>query len=185
VHCAAVLVLCAGAVLVLCAAVHVLQIDKHPLPAYNGVYRTIETHEGFPRYENAQGRQLYRYIPGEMWCLHGEFTPRINHCNAAIDSPLGNIPLGDQDWLVWTNGAHVMTTLNVSTIATAEEASKLWMKYAYAPTRTNHARSKHTQAIGSSHRDIQTDVQTGRGRGRLTDAEAATPSQRVQCCSAS
>jgi hypothetical protein len=182
VHCAAVLVLCAGAVLVLCAAVHVLQIDKHPLPAYNGVYRTIETHEGFPRYENAQGRQLYRYIPGEMWCLHGEFTPRINHCNAAIDSPLGNIPLGDQDWLVWTNGAHVMTTLNVSTIATAEEASKLWMKYAYAPTRTNHARS--------THRRLAPRTETYRQTYRLAEAEAeveaeaATPSQWVQCCSA-
>lgn len=51
-------------------------------------------------------------------------------------------------------------------------------------TNKNKPCSKHTQAIGSSHRDIQTDVQTGRGRGRLTDAEAATPSQWVQCCSA-
>jgi len=73
-------------------------------------------------------KQLYRYIPGEMWCLNSEFQPRVNHCNSAIDSPLGDVPTGDQEWLVWRHGetGHRIHTLNLEAVSSPQEACKLW-----------------------------------------------------------
>ena len=63
-----------------------------------------------------------------MWCLNSEFQPRVNHCNSAIDSPLGDVPTGDQEWLVWRHGetGHRIHTLNLEAVSSPQEACKLW-----------------------------------------------------------
>ena len=51
-----------------------LQLEGHPLPACNGVYRRVgeELHGGFPRYVHASsGMHLYRYQEEEEWCEIG------------------------------------------------------------------------------------------------------------------
>ena len=76
-----------------------MQLEGHPLRAYNGVYRRVgqELHGGFPRYENASsGRQLYRYQAGERWQVSHEFTPDKDACYGYIGSAGGEVPVGAQ-----------------------------------------------------------------------------------------
>ena len=78
-----------------------LQLDGHPLPACNGVYRRVgqELHGGFPRYEHASsGRQLYRYQAEERWLVSKQFTPDKNACAGFIRSAGGEVPVGAQAW---------------------------------------------------------------------------------------
>ena len=78
-----------------------LQLEGHPLPAYNGVYRRAgeELHGGFPRYEHASsGRQMYRYQVHERWQVSPEFTPDKDPSYGYIGSPGGEVPVGAQTW---------------------------------------------------------------------------------------
>ena len=78
-----------------------LQLEGHPMPAYNGLYRRVgqELHGGFPRYEHASsGRQLYRYQAGEQWQVGSEFNPDKNQCTGHIVSAGGEVPVGAQTW---------------------------------------------------------------------------------------
>ena len=83
-----------------------LQLEGHPLPQYNGVYRRVgqELHGGFPRYEHASsGRQLYRYQADEQWLVSDnefrpDFTPDKDPCSGYIGSAGGEVPVGAQAW---------------------------------------------------------------------------------------
>eukprot|EP01048_Picozoa_sp_COSAG05_P012848 COSAG05_NODE_1319_length_5194_cov_20.004534_7_plen_182_part_00 len=78
-----------------------LQLEGHPQPAWNGVYRRVgqELHGGFPRYEHASsGRHLYRYQAGERWFVNHEFTPDKDVSAGYIGSVGGEVPLGAQAW---------------------------------------------------------------------------------------
>ena len=78
-----------------------LQLEGHPQPACNGVYRRVgqELHGGFPRYEHASsGMQLYRYQANEQWLGMTEFTPDKSVCDGYIGSAGGEVPVGAQAW---------------------------------------------------------------------------------------
>ena len=78
-----------------------LQLEGHPHPAFNGVYRRVgqELHGGFPRYEQASGgMQLYRYQANERWQVSPEFTPDKDACSGKIGSAGGEVPVGAQAW---------------------------------------------------------------------------------------
>ena len=82
-----------------------LQLEGHPQPAYNGVYRRVgqELHGGFPRYEHASsGMQLYRYQADERWFVNAEFTPDKDACTGYTVG--GEVPVGAQAWQCWVNG---------------------------------------------------------------------------------
>ena len=99
-----------------------LQLEGHPLPAYNGVYRRVgqELHGGFPRYEHASsGRQLYRYQADERWYVHNEFTPDKDRCTGYIGSAGGEVPVGAQAWRCWVNGKFEECTVTVRELVRA------------------------------------------------------------------
>ena len=78
-----------------------LQLEGHPIPQYNGVYRRVgqELHGGFPRYEHASsGMHLYRYQANEKWQVSPEFTPDKDISNGYIVSSGGEVPVGAQAW---------------------------------------------------------------------------------------
>jgi len=78
-----------------------LQLEGHPQPACNGLYRRVgqELHGGFPRYEHASGRmQLYRYQAEEEWRVNTEFTPDKHVCVGYIRSAGGEVPVRAQAW---------------------------------------------------------------------------------------
>ena len=78
-----------------------LQLEGHPTPAYNGVYRRVgqELHGGFPRYEHASsGMHLYRYQANEQWLVDDEFTPDEDDSAGYISSVGGEVPVGAQAW---------------------------------------------------------------------------------------
>ena len=78
-----------------------LQLEGHPQPAYNGVYRRVgqELHGGFPRYEHASsGKQLYRYQANEQWRIGTEFRPNKSGSHGYSVSAGGEVPVGAQAW---------------------------------------------------------------------------------------
>ena len=79
-----------------------LQLEGHPTPAFNGMYRRVgqELHGGFPRYEHASsGRQLYRYQAYEEWFLDSDYSPEDTAvAGGKIASARGEVPLGAQTW---------------------------------------------------------------------------------------
>ena len=78
-----------------------LQLEGHPMPACNGVYRRVgqELHGGFPRYEHASsGMQLYRYQASEQWRVGNKYRPHEDGCAGFIGSGGGEVPVGAQPW---------------------------------------------------------------------------------------
>ena len=105
-----------------------LQLEGHPQPAYNGVYRRVgqELHGGFPRYEHASsGRQLYRYQAEERWQVGAEFTPDKDACYGYIVSAGGEIPVGSQAWRCDVNGKWEERTVTVRELVRAAAPLRL------------------------------------------------------------
>ena len=73
-------------------------VEGHPIAAFNGTYRPRGQHEGWPRFENGQGRHLFRYRPSERWLLRDAFTPESAPCTGYIAAAEGPIPTGAQRW---------------------------------------------------------------------------------------
>ena len=99
-----------------------LQLEGHPTPVYNGVYRRVgqELHGGFPRYEHASsGRHLYRYQANEQWLVNAEFTPDKGACAGYIDSAGGEVPVGAHAWQCWVNDEWEERTVTVRELVRA------------------------------------------------------------------
>ena len=90
----------------LCAVVQAaaFAVEGHPIAAINGTYRPRGQHEGWPRFENEQGRHLFRYRPDEEWHLSTAFTPESGVCVGYIAAAEGPIPTGAQRWM-WGDGS--------------------------------------------------------------------------------
>ena len=109
-----------------------LQLEGHPTPAYNGVYRRVgrELHGGFPRYEHASsGMHLYRYQAYERWMVNGEFTPDEGVCAAYIGSAGGEVPVGAQAWQCAVNGKWETRTVTVRELVRAAAPLRLVQNY--------------------------------------------------------
>ena len=105
-----------------------LQLEGHPLPAYNGVYRRVgqELHGGFPRYEHASsGKHLYRYQANEQWYVNDEFTPDKSACAGYIGSAGGEVPVGAQAWQCVVNGEWEERTVTVRELVRAAAPLRL------------------------------------------------------------
>ena len=99
-----------------------LQLEGHPLPAFNGVYRWVgqELHEGFPRYAHASGgRHLYHYQADERWQVSPEFTPDKDACAGYIGSAGGEVLVGAQAWGCVVNGEWEESTVTVRELVRA------------------------------------------------------------------
>ena len=73
-------------------------LEGHPLPAYNGAYRKVSEHKGWPVLRNGAGMFCYRYEPKDQWFLRTEHTPDSNLSSSYIASAEGPLPIGAQTW---------------------------------------------------------------------------------------
>ena len=108
-----------------------LQLEGHPQPACNGVYRRVgeELHGGFPRYEHASsGRQLYRYQAHERWQVSREFTPDNGACSGYIGSAGGEVPVGAQPWQCLVNDKWEDRTVTVRELVRAAAPLRLVLR---------------------------------------------------------
>ena len=71
----------------------------HPRANYNGVYRQVGTHQGWPRFENENRMYLFRYQAWEQWWLDNNFSPEeASNSGGYIVSKGSAIPTGAQVW---------------------------------------------------------------------------------------
>jgi len=94
-------------------------VEGHPDAAFNGTYRPRGQHEGWPRFENEQGKHLFRYRPDEEWYLSDAFTPESNACAGYIAAAEGPIPTGAQRWQCVVDGKHEPRTVTVTALVSA------------------------------------------------------------------
>jgi hypothetical protein len=93
-----------------------VEVCGMPQAEFNGVYIVAGDHEGYPRFENAQGKHLYHSIDNWQWRLNHEFPgadksrenekyecgqrQRKYECvRAWVDSVEGQLPVGNCQWL--------------------------------------------------------------------------------------
>ena len=108
-----------------------LQLEGHPMPACNGVYRRVgqELHGGFPRYAHASsGKHLYRYQAQERWFVSNVFTPSKSDCNGYIGSAGGEVPVGAQAWQCWDGNTFVERTVTVRELVRAVAPLRLLLR---------------------------------------------------------
>ena len=73
-------------------------LEGHPSPQYNSLYLPAGEHEGWPRFESAEGKHLYRHIEGEKWFVAAKFEPDTRKRAASALTPHGRLPVGTSDW---------------------------------------------------------------------------------------
>ena len=66
---------------------------------YNSVYRVAGKHEGWPRFESAEGKHLFRHVAGGEWMLASRFPPAAGQADGASVRALGGaLPIGEREW---------------------------------------------------------------------------------------
>ena len=91
-------------------------LEGHPTPAYNGAYRKVSEHKGWPVLRNGAGMFCYRYEPRDEWFLWRKHTPDSNTCISAIASAEGPLPIGAQTWQCYVDGKWVESSLSVTVL---------------------------------------------------------------------
>ena len=97
----------------------------------NGVFVLMEErHEGWPRFQNENGVQLFRQLAAGDWYISTDFTPD-SFIGSIPKAPTadGTIPFCSAQWLCWAKGAsggyadHAMTLtpLSIETVAAEQE----------------------------------------------------------------
>jgi hypothetical protein len=76
-------------------------LEGHPTPAYNGAYRKVSEHKGWPVLRNGAGKFCYHYTPKDKWLLNSEHTPGSSYCTSHIASAEGPLLSGAQTWRCW------------------------------------------------------------------------------------
>jgi hypothetical protein len=72
-------------------------VEGHPTGVFNGVYRKVSEHRGWPVLRNVAGKYCYRHETTDMWFLSSELTPDRGFCNAYIQT-VDEVPVGTQTW---------------------------------------------------------------------------------------
>ena len=104
-------------------------VEGMPQPKFDGVYERAGEHAGWPRFKNAAGAHLFRYIDGGEWFLHDSFDPSAPRASAHIRAADGPLPIGEQPWLVWMAGKWTSVPLTVSLLATAGDVQHITGRY--------------------------------------------------------
>ena len=91
-------------------------LEGHPTPAFNGAYRKVSEHKGWPVLRNGAGRFCYRYEPDDRWFLSNVNTPDDSACTSNIASSEGPLPIGAQTWQCWDDGKWVGRSLSVTVL---------------------------------------------------------------------
>ena len=91
---------------------------------YTGVYLAAGEHEGWLRFESAQGRHLYRCIAKRRWYLMDKFTPDSSSRDAYIEAGGGLLPVGEQEWEVYGESGWQDQSLTVALLASEAEVGE-------------------------------------------------------------
>ena len=91
-------------------------LEGHPTPAFNGAYRKVSEHKGWPVLRNGAGRFCYRYEPTDKWYLWSKHTPDSVMCNSNIASAEGPLPIGAQTWQCFVDRKWVDRSLSVTVL---------------------------------------------------------------------
>ena len=91
-------------------------LEGHPTPGYNGAYRKVSEHKGWPVLRNGAGRFCYRYEPRDEWLLRYKHTPDSDASNSYITSAEGPLPIGAQTWQCYIDGKWVDRSLSVTVL---------------------------------------------------------------------
>ena len=94
-------------------------VQGMPQHKFDGVFEHTGEHAGWPRFKNAAGVYLFRYIDGGEWFIHDNFDPSAPRASAHIRAADGPLPVGEQTWLVWMAGKWTNVPLTVSLLITA------------------------------------------------------------------
>ena len=89
------------------------------MPDFNGAYRKVSEHKGWPVLRNGAGRFCYRYEPLDKWHLSGEHSPDSSDNFSNIVSAEGPLPIGAQTWQCWddlVDGKMVDRSLSVTVL---------------------------------------------------------------------
>eukprot|EP01046_Picozoa_sp_COSAG06_P051293 COSAG06_NODE_8339_length_2199_cov_5.181429_1_plen_83_part_10 len=76
-------------------------LEGHPTPAFNGAYRKVSEHKGWPVLRNGAGMFCYHYEPLDKWVLRDKHAPDKADAASNIASAEGPLPIGAQTWQVW------------------------------------------------------------------------------------
>ena len=80
-------------------------LEGHPGAAYwNGVYRQVSEHKGWPVLQNKEGKHCFRCVGADSWNVSHKHTPDATNCAASIVAKGGLLPTGEQTWAVWVDG---------------------------------------------------------------------------------
>ena len=91
-------------------------LEGHPDADFNGAYRKVSEHKGWPVLRNGAGRFCYRYEPTDDWFLWKEHTPDSDIRNSWIASAEGPLPIGAQTWGCCGGGKWVDRSLSVTVL---------------------------------------------------------------------
>ena len=69
-----------------------------PVREFNGIYKPAGEHEGWPRFENAEGKHLFRFVADGEWYLEDDFVPESTTPQAYVASASGPLPVGRHEW---------------------------------------------------------------------------------------
>ena len=91
-------------------------LEGNPTLAYNGVYRKVSEHKGWPVLQNGAGKFCYYYELTDKWYINATHTPDSATCNSNILSVEGPLPIGGQTWHVYVDGKFVDQRLSVTVL---------------------------------------------------------------------
>ena len=60
-------------------------LEGHPVASYNGVYRKVSEHKGWPVLQNGAGKFCYYYELTNKWFINATHTPDSATCNSNIE----------------------------------------------------------------------------------------------------
>ena len=97
-------------------------LEGHPVASYNGVYRKVSEHKGWPVLQRepafmSRAAFCYYYEPTYTWFLSPQQSPDKGAGHACIASVDGPLPSGAQTWQVAVGGKFVDQQLRVSVMA--------------------------------------------------------------------
>ena len=91
-------------------------LEGHPTPAYNGAYRKVSEHKGWPVLRNGAGMFCYHYGLTDSWFLNNEHAPDKSTCYSYIRSAEGPLPIGAQTWQCYVDGKWADHSLSVTVL---------------------------------------------------------------------
>ena len=91
-------------------------LEGHPTSAYNGAYRKVSEHKGWPVLRNGAGMFCYRSEPLDRWFLNTENAPDSGNAISHIASAEGPLPIGAQTWQCYVGGKWVDGSLSVTVL---------------------------------------------------------------------